>query len=36
MTPPKRKPSSEHLLGDVTSHTRSFSEGLETKVLGVQ
>jgi len=30
------KPCAEHVFGDVTSYTRSFSEGLETKVLGVQ
>jgi len=36
MTPPKRKPNAEHVFGDVISYTRSFSEGLEAKVPGVQ
>ena len=35
MTPPERKPCAEHVFGDVTWLTRSFSEGSETKVPGV-
>ena len=36
MAPLERKPCAEHVFGQVTSYTRSFSEGSETKVLGVQ
>jgi len=31
----REKSCAEHMFGDVTSHTRSFSEGSETKVPGV-
>jgi len=36
MAPPKRKPCTEHVFGEVISIPISFSEGLETKVLAGQ
>ena len=36
MARPERKPCAEHVFGDTASHTRSFSDGLETKVPGGQ